>query len=470
MISTATVGRALQHGHLLIWPTVLLAGALASVAALVRPPTYQATALLSIDESQSSTQGFDSAMQADQFLAQRFIAMGTSRDVLQGVCAREGGGCDPTELGHQVSVGTPRATAQLEITASASTPAAAARLANETADVLIDRNRAQVNAQLGPRRTSLQAELQQLKDQISQTLQQTTAAEAAGRSDAAGLAQLGFLQTQYSATYQRLQDVDAETSQRGDVLTVEQRAVSPRSPVDPDPVRYVAVAAAGGLVAGLLAALVAEWLRKRIDHPAELAQAVGTDLVVDLSRDRGADHSRQYALLARMAKARPAGRPRALTLVASTGSDHVNDVAVEIARVATGGREPVLVVPAPEPGIVEWDELDGGRSTALVVEPEGGGARPPEEDIGVVIQCSPPPTEDPEMGRLDASSDRAVVVATRGRTRFGDARRTATLLRTFGVEIAAAVLLPAGREHASVPTSLRPVSRGRVSATEVATE
>src|SRR2546430_15522967 len=116
MLSNApsTVGRALRHWHGLIWLTAAFAAALALAATQVRPPVYEATALLSIDESQSTTQGFDVAMQADQFLAQRFISLASSRDVLEDVCTREGRGCSPASLARQVRGTTPRATAQLQ--------------------------------------------------------------------------------------------------------------------------------------------------------------------------------------------------------------------------------------------------------------------------------------------------------------------------------------------------------------------
>lgn len=442
--TVSTVGRALRHWHWLIWLTALLAGALAYGATFARPPTYEASTLLSIDETTSQSQGFDVAMQADQFLAQRFISLGTSHDVLQAVCAKEGAGCDPAALGRQVRVTTPKATAQLQVVADASSPQAAARLANEAADALIAANRAQVNEQLVPQRTLLEGQLKQVNDQIAQSLQQTSAAEAAGRTDAAGLQQLSFLQTQYATTYQRLQDVDIQIEQRGDVLTVQQRATPPAIPVDPDPVRYVAVGVAGGLVAGLLAALAAERLRRRIRHASELAEAAGTDVVLDLSRGGAAGRTAPYGFLARIGRGVPAGRPRALLLVASTERDSVNDVGAELAQVVAAGNQRVLVLPAlGEPAFVVEDE--GGRTAA-----------DRSEDIDMAIHCSMPPTQDPALDRLTPALDRAVVVATRGVTTFAEARRIANLLRAVGVEVAAAVLLPRSLRRPAVAREHRP--------------
>src|SRR5439155_13736508 len=136
-LPTSTVGRALRTRLWLILLLPLAAALAAYEISTVRPPVYEATALVSIDESQDASQGFDVAMQADQFLTQRFITLGTSREVLQAVCSKERRGCTPTTLAKQVRVTTPRATAQLEILADASSPSTAARLANEVADALI---------------------------------------------------------------------------------------------------------------------------------------------------------------------------------------------------------------------------------------------------------------------------------------------------------------------------------------------
>src|SRR5437879_3969440 len=85
----ATVGKALRLRHWLVWGVAGLAGALAFAAASTRPLTYQATALLQVDESQNVSQGFDIALQADQYLQQRYISMATSQAVLTRVCDME---------------------------------------------------------------------------------------------------------------------------------------------------------------------------------------------------------------------------------------------------------------------------------------------------------------------------------------------------------------------------------------------
>src|SRR5438105_6575952 len=190
----STIGRALRTKLWLIVLLTLGGGVVAYEASLVRPPVYEASTLLSIDETQSATQGFDVAMQADQFLAQRFIALGTSRSVLQDVCAREGPGCNPTTLAKQVRVTTPQATAQLVIVADASSPTTAARLADETANALIARNRSNVDQRMSAEVSLLQGQLAQLSAQLNLALQQAAAAEKGGQPNAA-VAQESFVQT-----------------------------------------------------------------------------------------------------------------------------------------------------------------------------------------------------------------------------------------------------------------------------------
>ena len=440
----STVGRAVRRGLWLVGLATLLGGAVAYEAAQIRPPVYEAGALVSIDETQDTGQGFDVAMQADQFLVQRFMSLATSREALQRVCATEGRGCDPAELARRVRVTTPKATAQLQVIASGPSPEAAASLANEVADALIAQNQAQVEQQLGPQRAYLQDQLKAESDQLAQTLQQVSAIEAAGRTDAAGTTQLSFLQTQYASTYTRLQNLDVQRSQHASMLSVQQRAVPPTRPADPDPVRYVAIGLAGGLAVGLLLALVAGGVRTRIRRSADLGEAAGTDTVVDFTRDLLPGAGRPYGFLARVSLVGPPGRQQALLLVGSTLTERVNDVAEELASVvaSSGRRVMVLLAPTPKSGGWWWRRTE--RPTRMLVEPEdrSGDKQWSGDDVDLVIQCSLPPMLDPSVTWLRPAADRAVLVATRGVTRLRDVRQVVDALGRVEVGIVAAILLP----------------------------
>src|SRR5215831_18973148 len=466
-----TVGRSLRRRAWLVVLITLGGAAAAYWASVHRPPVYEGTALVSINEGQSANQGVDVAMQADQFLTQRFISLGTSHEVLAAVCATEGHGCDPTALARQVKVTTPRATAQLQIVADASTPATAARLANEAADALIARHATDVDAQLGPQRAYLSDQLKQDADQLNAALQQIAANDAAGRPNTTGVEQLTFLQTAYSSTFQRLQDLDLQRSQQLNMLSVEQRAIAPTTPIDPDPVRYVAVGAAGGLTAGLLAALLAGGTRMRIRSRSDLAEAARTDTVVDFGRDLLPGAGRPYAYLARISLAGQE-QQAALLLVGSTLGERVNDVGRELANVVAGTGKRVLLVLAPTTGGLLWRWRRNQAPSRILVEPDGSDgspAPPPGGRIDLVIHCSLPPMVDPSATWLSSTPDTAVLVATKGLTRLGEARRTADMLHRAGVQVVAALLLPLRLGRTPLPPVVsRPLPMGRPAALEPA--
>jgi capsular polysaccharide biosynthesis protein len=444
----STIGRALRSKVWLILLLTLGAGLVAFEASLLRPPVYEASTLLSIDESQNPTQGFDVAMQADQFLAQRFISMGTSREVLQAVCAKEGNGCTPTALARQVRVTTPQATAQLVILADASSPETAARLANRVADALIARNRAQVDQRMGAQIKYLQGQLQALGAQLGVIVRQVSANEAGNRPDTAGTAQLTFLQTEYSSTYQHLQDLEVQRTQQADVLSVEQRAVAPRLPADPDPVRYVLVGLAGGLAVAVLVALLAEGMRTRIKRSSELSDAAGVDFIADFGQDLVPGAGRPYGFLAQISLEEPNQHPPGLLLVGSTLGERVNVVGRELANAvaASGRRVLVLLAPTSTGGGGWWRrKMDYRPASSVLVEPDGSEGHPAlrsGDDVDLVIHCSLPPMLDPSGTWLRAMPDRAILVATRGVTRFGEVRRTVDALGRAGVQVVAAIMLP----------------------------
>src|SRR5207302_7547575 len=162
-----------------------------------------------------------------------------------------------------------------------------------------------------------------------------------------------------------------QRTQRADVLSVEQRALSRATPVDPDPVRYVAVGLVGGLLVALLAALLAEGMRTRVGRAWDLAQMAGTNVVLDFTRDVLPGASRPYGFLAHVSLERPSGQPAAILIVGCTLGERVNEIGRELAHAVAASGKRVLVLFAPTPGV----ERRGRRSEAerppsrVLVEP-----------------------------------------------------------------------------------------------------
>ena len=63
------------------------------------------------------------------------------------------------------------------------------------------------------------------------------------------------------------------------------------------------------------------------------------------------------------------------------------------------------------------------------------------EEVGLAIVVAPAPQTGPDCVSLANAADATVLVATSGRTRFGDAQLAASFLRQVGVTPSAALLL-----------------------------
>jgi capsular polysaccharide biosynthesis protein len=464
-----------------VWGVAGLAGALALGAASVRAPTYQATALLNVDESHSVSQGFDIALQADQYLEQKYISMATSQSVLASVCAQENtaqnsaqnkpaaspatsvqpsptaapsatqSSCTPTQLSRQVSAAATKATGEIAITATTSSPLTAARIADEVASATLAYNQVYVKDSLAGQRQLLQQQQNQLNQQMTVTQQAIQAANIANRPDSALLAQLNLLQSQYQTTSGHLQDLDVQQAQLLSGLTIEQLATPPTKPADPDPVRYVLVGVAGGLTLGFLLALLAERFRDRIVDGAELAEATRSDLVLAVDYREAAAVIGSYGLLS-PADLEDDGRSDAqLVLVAASPEVPVDDLAMDLAAAAATEDRLVLVVPSG-PGRALREVNDRGAAGQLHPRPRPSGAR----NADLTIRCASPLAR-PSMW-LKPSAGPVILLATRNRTRFGEARRTAELLRHLGLQPAATLLLTGGtqgrpRRHVSVQSA-----------------
>ena len=299
---------------------------------------------------------------------------------------------------------------------------------------------------MASQRKYLQDQLKQVGDQLTRTAQQLQTIEASGRSDAVLASQLTLQQTQYSNTYQRLQDLEVQRSKLSSVISVADRAAPPATPTDPDPIRYVLVGVTAGLVAGVLAALVMGRLRDRIYDGSELAEAASTQVVMDLSRSRAAPGANSYGFLVHAIRAgKPAGTG-ALLLAATSADAGVNDVGLELARALGSDFKRLLVVLAPsgdDEGAPERREVRDGTPSTIVVlsgrHPQPG----PDEAFDQIIWCTPPPLQDGGHAWLQAPPSKAILVATRRRSHVSEVRRMAELLRHVGVELVGAVLLPA---------------------------
>jgi capsular polysaccharide biosynthesis protein len=465
--SFKTVNGAFRHFWWLMILITVLGVAGAAVTARQRQPTYQATATLNLDSTQSLGASFDTALQSDTFLSQRFIQLATSRAVLQQACTTTKiKGCDPVALAKQVSASNSRATGLIDITVKSSSATNAAMLANAIVDEEVRQNKAQADGALAPTSALLNDQLKQEDDKLQSIRGQISAVQRAGGTEgtvanntAPLLADLNTTQSQYTATFNKLQDLNVQKSRLETLLSVQQRALPPTTPIDPNLPIYLAVGFAAGLLVGFLLALLAERLDDRIRDSGQLAEATGSQLVLEMPKPPGrrgeAEYQEREAASYALAHASMLVRQegvRSVLVVAATLGDQVDDVGLGLARAAADFGDRVLVLQSsasgngdghgPREGSHRGSALE--RTSQVVVEAVA------KEDVGreltsadgfdLIIACTPPPGYSSNAMSIVTSTDLAVVVATRGRTRFRDARWASELLRHTGVPVAGAIL------------------------------
>lgn len=472
-----SVGRAIRYWHTIIWGTAVLGVLVALVVAKVTPPTYQATAYLSLNETVNLNQGFDLALQADQFMAQHYVSLASTPSLLTQVCGDVGGSCTPAKLTNQISVAPTRDAGQLAVNATGSTPELAAKIANSVASRLVARNQSDVAAATGPTRAYLQSEQTRLAAQAASLNQQLQAIQNSGRLDtwitnaaAPLLAQLQSVQTQQATTTTALQTAEVQQRNLSNVLSLQEPARLPTTPLMPTLSRYLPIGLGAGLLLGFLGALLAERFDPRIRDTKDLAQATAADVVLDL-RGGASAAAECYALIAHagvIALSSPGGDSaharhgvvgaQDVLVVAASPRDDVDSVGRQLAEAAADGGSRVKLALAGGPA----NAASEPEEEALVAVDTAASrrSRPAPTRFDLAITCSEAPTIAPRALLAARGSDFALIVATRGRTTFADAQRTAELLRRAGVQVPAAILLQApsqalrallGGEPASLP-------------------
>lgn len=464
-----------------LWVVALLGvvgAAAGTLATFLETPVYASTAQLLVDTRLTASGDFSPNLQDTQLLSQYFMAKATSRSVLESVAQERGLPPSAADgfLKH-VSVSVVKGTDLIAVTAESNSPDGAARLANEVANATVALNRQEAEQRFAGRRDELDRQLAQLDSQITSEqvalskLQIGTGPNAdaslAG-AISAHQARLNVLQTQYSDTYQQRQTVTAQQDLLAAALSMSEPAAVPRFPVQPVPALYIGGGLLGGLLLGILLALLLDRLDSRIHSAESLAEATGTSMalaVPDWRRQSDSRRAAAYALAwAAVLAENPA--PRTLMLVGASSGDSAARSASAIAEAAGRSKRAVVVFGGEDDGAAGSAQgpqaADVGMAGAVQAAPDGTLALPlnqpywdhggtePGEAFDLVVTSVPAPSEHPVAMTLAISTDVAIVVATAGRTRQEEARRTAESLRLAGVPLVASILVTPSEETPAV--------------------
>ena len=183
--------------------------------ALLTPVTYQASALLVIDQRITSpTADLNAAITTGQLLAAHYIKMATSTAVLDGVCA-DAGDCSANELKSHVSASAVKGTDLLSVTVTDSSPSGATNLANLVAAKLLAEHRREVAASLKPAKAYLDGELSRIWKELGSAKPQfVTVTQAA-----------------YTTAYNKREAVAEQEARMDGSLSLVSAAAIPTAPV-----------------------------------------------------------------------------------------------------------------------------------------------------------------------------------------------------------------------------------------------
>jgi capsular polysaccharide biosynthesis protein len=459
-----TITQAIRHRFYLLIAIVAAFSLAAGAAAFIRPPSYQATSLLYVDERYNSSGGFDLNLQAGELLSAHFIQTATSRPVLVRACSGtyldtpdiSMYSCDATTLSAHVSAATVKGTDWIGVSVTADSAGESAALANAVAGAMIDQNKADIAQLIGPSLDKLNSQLKDLDTQIQAevaTIDKLQTETPAGQQApiAGHQANLSLLETKYAGIYTQSQNLVIEEDQLAAALTLAQPAVPPSKPYDPNLLLYLGVGLVAGLCIGLLTVVVVDRYDDRLFDPEALSLAAGTRLVVAVApRDSPAlagRSSEPYALAHANLRAQHPHMTKVL-VVAASSRDHVRPIAAGLGMAGVKAGQKVLVVDAEANTYVMHQQSgrNGSRMTIVSAPSEGGGRLVTEAladadgHYDLTIMSAPSPDSDPAAVSLARTADVAIVVATARSTRFSDVKRTADTLRLAGIHVAASIL------------------------------
>lgn len=450
-----TLGHAIRHRIYLLVAIIAGFTMLAGIAAIVRPPSYLASAVLSVDERFVSPQGFDISLQTGQPLVDHFIQLASSRAVLDRACsgAYSGVTCNAGTLAGSVSVSAADSPGLIVVSGTASSAVRAAALTNAVARAMVDQNRVDDARLVEPISDYLNSELQRLDKAI--TSEEAAIAGLQGQpGQQAALAgeqqKLSLLRQQYLDTSQRLQDLGIVQRRLDETLNLGQSAAPPAGPYDPDPVRYLGVGLVVGLCVALAVTLLVDRFDDRLFDTESLSAAAGTRLAIAVAaRDSESltVHSTNPYAVARANLLATHPQLSKLMIVGASDSEQLRPIAIGVGAAAVKAGQRVLVLDPDAPALVMEQQAGRSGSSMTVVHAPSSATNPattdgqsPPGDYDLVITLAPPPDANPIAVSLARSGEVAIVVATARSTRFSDVKRTSETLRIAGIDVAASIL------------------------------
>jgi len=255
----------LRRRRLLMLAIVAAFVGIADLIALLTPATYEATALMVIDQRATSpSSDLNAALTTGQLLAAHYIKLATTKTVLDQVCSDAADGCSFDSLKGHVAATTVKGTDLLAVSVTDGNASRAANLANLVATKLMAEQQRETANALKATKSYLDGELTRLSKELGSAKPQYTTA----------------LQAQYTTAYNRREAVAEQESRLQGGLSLVQNAAFPDKPAFSRAKLYVGAGLVAGLVAALIVALIVDRIDSRIYAKEALSEATAAPLVV----------------------------------------------------------------------------------------------------------------------------------------------------------------------------------------------
>ena len=270
---------------------VLLGIAVSSGAAYVYtrrvPPTYQASATLLINQGPSPSTLDYNTLVTSQRVAQTDIELIRRRPVLDVAIQTLHLPYTSEELAKKVNVSVVVNTNLIEVTATDSNPTRVRDIANAVAQAFIDYNRQDVGQQTSDAEKTIQQQLTQVQQEISDTtLKLANAKNGNNPSIDVSLLQasLNEYQTSYSSLIAAEQSLRVSEGQAVNAVRIAEPAATPLAPIGPNLRTNVLIAGFAGMALALVVAFVYEYLDDTVKTSEDVTATVGLPTLAAISR------------------------------------------------------------------------------------------------------------------------------------------------------------------------------------------
>jgi non-specific protein-tyrosine kinase len=251
-------------------------------------PVYNVTATLLINPVLAPGNAEYSAIMASERIASTYSQLLAARPMLETVIARLELAETPNSLAQRVNVVAVPGTQLMQLSVKDAEPARAALVANTIAEVFVEQVQSMQQEPYAGLLADMQEHLGALEALMEKTQKEIDTLTGSKIEAETELAYQEDLLAEYRSDYRAIQqeyaDLQLVAAQSAHEVSVSEGATVPTSPIQPRPLLNTALAAAVGLMVGVGAAFLLEYVDDTIRTPEEVSHELGLSTLGAIGR------------------------------------------------------------------------------------------------------------------------------------------------------------------------------------------